>query len=424
MDLRIDMWISRLTTWGMALLMGAAACPGADLYTVAGTVINSETGAALQHAQVYIYRAGGPRPRSPFIAGNDGRFSFELPAGAYVLRAGTRTTVNNYGMRSADVSLGSAVIVGPDQDTHDLVFRWLPTAAIFGKVLDDSGEPVEGALVQLLYSRVTAGRRLTLTERWERTNDRGEYRFGSIRGGSYYVTVTGKPWYSVNDFGRPRAEPGQDRTGAFMPIYYPNTTDLSRASPLPVKPGEEARADFTLTPAAGANVTVTHSGPADLQGLISLNIPGVAANDSQQDQQFVYAGIAGRPAIPHQFLSVPPGHYVVRITGKSGDADFSGQAAVDVNGSDVAVEVPLRGAAKLSGHIELQNPAAYLPPQLGARLIPEGSAAAAAITLIGADGGFEFPSVPAGSYRISLIVPRGFFVARSEARVLNTAMGY
>ncbi|MGA2714112.1 MAG: carboxypeptidase regulatory-like domain-containing protein [Bryobacteraceae bacterium] len=419
MELRIDMSTSRLTTWSIVLLMGAAASAGADLYTVAGTVINSQTGAVLPHAQIFISRAGAPRPRSPFITGDNGRFSFELPQGAYVLRAGTRTTMNNYGMRGSDNSFGSAVIVGPDRDTSNLVFRWLPTAAIFGRVLDDSGEPVEGALVQLLFSHVTGGRRLTSTERWERTNDRGEYRFGSIRGGSYYVAVTGKPWYSVNNFARLPLGQEMDRPVAFIPVYYPNTADVSRVSPLPVKPGEEARADFTLTVAVGANVSVTHSVPADLQGLLSLKIAGVAGNDSLQDQQFVYAGVAGRPAIPGQFLGVPPGHYVVQITGKSGDADFSGQAAIDVNGSDVAVEVPLRAAARLTGHIELQNAAAYLPPQLGARLTPEGSAGAPAITLIGPDGGFEFPSVQSGSYRLGLIVPRGFFVARTEAKGVN-----
>jgi len=393
--------------------IAAAACYAADLYNVAGEVINAQTRAALPHAQVYIYKAGTAMPHSPFIAGDDGRFSFQLPEGAYVLRAGTRTTLHGYGMRNADNPFGSAVIVGPGQDTSNLTFRWFPPAAISGRVVDDSGEPVEGALVQLLLSHVAAGRRITATVRWDRTNDRGEYRFGSIPGGRYYLAVTGKPWYAINNFALPPG--GQEHPVAFTPVYYPNTSDAARAAPLLAKPGDEARADFALTPAAGANVSVTHTGPADLKGVLSLKIDGIAGNDSLQEQQTIAAGIAGRPQVPQQLFGVPPGHYVVQINGPSGETYYSGRAAIDVNGSDIAVEIPLRRTATLSGKVEFQNAGVKPLGPLRATLNPEGGAGAGAAAPVRPDGSFVFPSVQTGEYRVGINGANGFFVARSDA---------
>ena len=227
------------------LLAGVVSSSAADLYRVAGTVINTQTGAALRNAEVYVFGEGSSsKPVGKLAMSDDGRFSFDLPQGSYMLRAGTRTIAQVYGSRNPDIPLGSAVIVGPGHDTASLTFRWYPPSAIFGKVVDASGEPVENALVQLVRSSVNVGGRISVTVRLIRTNDLGEYRCGYIPGGArYYVAVTGKPWYALDS-------PFSSNEGhweAFTPIYYPNTTDVSRAAPLTLNAGEEVRADFTLT---------------------------------------------------------------------------------------------------------------------------------------------------------------------------------
>src|SRR5580698_2353413 len=155
-----------LALFVIAGLSGSAA----DLYRVAGTVVNAQTGSALPHAQVYLFTAGKATPVANQTTA-DGRFSFDLPQGTYTLRAGTSNNVQNYGSRNPDIPLGSAVIVGEGHDTGNLICRWYPTSAIFGTVVDESGEKVEGALVQLVRSSVIGGRRSAVTVRWERTND-------------------------------------------------------------------------------------------------------------------------------------------------------------------------------------------------------------------------------------------------------------
>ena len=398
------------------LLVAAVSLNAADLYRVAGTVINAQTGAALPHAEVYVYAPGASKPVAKLMT-DDGRFSFDLPQGSYALRGGTRTNAQSYGSRNPDEAFGSAVIVGAGHDTANLVFRWYPPSAIFGKVADGSGEAVESALVQLVRSSVVGGRRVTLTARWTRTDDLGEYRFGYIPAGArYYVAVTGKPWYAVNN---PIAG-NDERSEAFIPIYYPNTTDVSRAAPLILKPGEEVRADFTLTSTPGATVTIKHDAPAGTKGTISLMSDGIAGNEGFQEQVALTeipaaaAPAEGRPAaFDERFTGVPPGRYVVQVVGKNGTTDLGARKPIDVNGSDVTVELALRPFATVSGTVHFKNAGGKPPASMLETLVREGSGGTIGAA-VRADGSFVFPSVPMGTYRPAIRAAAGIFTSGIE----------
>jgi hypothetical protein len=391
------------------LFVGVASASAADLYRVAGTVTNTQTGAALRNAEVYVYGEGSSSKPVGKLMSNDGRFSFDLPQGSYALRAGTRTNAQIYGSRNPDIPLGSAVIVGPGHDTAHLTFRWYPPSAIFGKVVDASGEPVENALVQLVRSSVSAGRRISVTVRLIRTNDLGEYRFGYIPGGArYYVAVTGKPWYALDS-------PFSSNEGhweAFSPIYYPNTTDVSRAAPLTLKAGEEVRADFTLTATVGANVTVKYDAPKGTLGQINLVSEGVAGTEGFQEAVALREVPAGVDA-PERFTGVPPGRYVVQIAGKNGTIDLGARKRIDVNGSDVTVELSLHPFATVSGAVRFKNPGARPPSSMLETLVREGNTGTVGAA-VHPDGSFVFPSVPMGTYRPAIRAAAGIFTEKIE----------
>jgi hypothetical protein len=398
-----------------ASLLAAVTCKAADLYRVAGAVVNAQTGSALPHAEVYVLHTVNSPTVAKLTTGDDGRFSFDLPEGGYTLRAGTRTTGYLYGERNPDVQVGSAVIVGPGHDTANLIFRWYPTAAIFGRVLDDSGEPVEGALVQLVRSSITGGRRITNTARFERTNDLGEYRFGWIPGGArYYVAVTGKPWYAE----REGATHSADHLPAFIPAYYPNTADVAHAQPLLPMMGEEVRADFTLTSAIGATVSVKHDAPSGTQGTLSLMSEGIAGTDGFQETAALPelpAGFAGAEIFDPKFVGVPPGHYTVQVAVRNGSMDFAGRRTIDVNGSDITVEIAVHPFATVSGTVHFTNPGAKPPASMVETLVSEGNKGVIG-SQVRADGSFVFPSVPTGKYRPGIRGAPGLFTAGVEVR--------
>jgi hypothetical protein len=388
------------------LLAGILSLQAADLYHVAGTVIDVQTGSPMSRAQVYVYLPGKPVPRVPFITSADGHFTFDLPEGGYVLRAGTRTTSEIYGTRNPDNPIGSAVIVGAGHDTSNLVFHWFPPAAITGGILDDSGEPVEGALVQLLRSSVRNGHRTTTSARFERTNDIGEYRFGWIPGGArYYIAVTGKPWYGPSGLARESGE----HHAAYIPAYYPNTADPARAAPILLKPGEEARADFTLTPVSGATVSVKHDAPVGMNGLLSLRKEGVAGTTAFQEQQ----GLFVLPGQAQVLPGVPPGRYVVQVTATNGKLDLAGRTTIDVNATDVAVELTLHPQATVSGIIRFKNPDVKSRRSMVASLVNVGAVGTISAA-VRPDGSFVIPSVPAGKYRPALASAENFIPTAVE----------
>jgi hypothetical protein len=395
----------RLGICAIALGYAAANCAAAAVYRVAGVVINSQTGAVLPGAHVTVTVSRTTRVAGTQVTGNDGRFSFDLPEGTYHLAAGPRNWQVPLGMESGS-GFGTAVITGPGQDTSGLVFRWFAPSAISGRVLDEAGEPAEGARIQLLHSSVMGGRRSVSTFAWTHSDDRGEYRFGPLTAGNYFLAVTGQPWFSGRAYSAPdRSTP----TIAFMPTYYRGSLDLASAAPLAVRAGEEVHADFSMTTTPGTTVTVKHDAPRDFKGSIGLTIEGIGGSDGYQRQEALYAATGS-----HTFTGVPPGRYVVRIFGSSANTDFLGRQPVQVNASDVSVEVKLRQQPTVAGTVQLKNPGTRPRGSLMVTLIRE-DAPGRLSTAVRTDGGFGLPTVAAGRYRPTISGMDGYFAARVEA---------
>ncbi|MGC4055895.1 MAG: carboxypeptidase regulatory-like domain-containing protein [Paludibaculum sp.] len=166
----------------IVLLLLATACMGQDRpssYTIAGRVTDSVSGRPLTRIRVVL--APSERPTSEVssaFTAEDGNFRFEVRKGSYHLRAERNGLPGqSYGAESLFSGFGIAVIAGPGQDTANIAFAVHPPSAISGTVLDEAGEPVEDAIVQLMHVRTFAGRKSVYTLAWNRTNDLGEYRF-------------------------------------------------------------------------------------------------------------------------------------------------------------------------------------------------------------------------------------------------------
>ncbi len=186
---------------------------------------------------------------------------FDVQQGKYSLIAEAHYMQQSYGKRSPNSDFAAAVIAGPGLSTDHLVFRWFPPAAISGRVIDQFGEPVEAAHVGLLRMVVLNGRKRVYFYGSRYTNDRGEYYIGPFLPGSYYVTVAAAPWYAGSALAfAVSANRALASSPAYATMYYPNTHDPRAAAPLVIKPGQEARADFTLDKTRGVNLTIHSEG--------------------------------------------------------------------------------------------------------------------------------------------------------------------
>jgi hypothetical protein len=116
---------------------------------------------------------------------------------------------------------------------------------------------------------------------WARTNDLGEYRFGQPAGGTYYLVVSGEPWYTARS--QPLRAPGQqvestlsEPARSYAPVYFPNANDADGARPIELGPGADVSADFRLSTITGVNLHVHCPHPAGQSPLIALLTDGAA----------------------------------------------------------------------------------------------------------------------------------------------------
>src|ERR1017187_704291 len=163
-------------------LVPASRCQDAPVptYTIGGVVVNPGGGPA-KRVRVSIAPTEDRAREVAITTGEDGRYRFDgVRAGKYSLRADTLEGVQHIFGGIPGTGIGVAIVTGDGQRTEDLVFRLVPRAAIHGRIVDQSGDPVEQAAVQLFRSSIVAGRRRVHLYSYAYSDDRGEYRFAGL----------------------------------------------------------------------------------------------------------------------------------------------------------------------------------------------------------------------------------------------------
>jgi Carboxypeptidase regulatory-like domain len=146
---------------------------------------------------------------------------------------------------------GAAILtLSAAQEMPDLLFRLQKCAVISGRILDEDGDPVRNAIVVVMRRRSRHGLVTTNGLSSAQTNDLGEYRVFDLQPGQYCVRVTlgdmERMQMSVGD--QKNAESGAKAANNYVPTYYPNVVDVSRASVIELKSGDELSSiDIMLT---------------------------------------------------------------------------------------------------------------------------------------------------------------------------------
>ncbi len=394
----------RIAVLFAALTVAAAA----QTFPIAGVVVDALSRSPMNRVRILLTPSARPGEQRAIVTAADGKFYFDVPKGKFGIIAEYRGFRQPFGQSGPAIGFGVAIFTGPDQDASHLVFRWFAPGAISGKVIDDRGEPVEGALVQLIRVSVVTGRNRRGTVAWARTNDLGEYRFGQRAGGTYYLAVTGEPWYAARS--QPLRIPGQEAEGApseparsYAPDYYPNASDPNGAQPLEVAPGAEVTADFTLSTTSGVDLHIHCPQMAGQSALITLLSGGAAGVDAPQRQAWLFGN-------DQTIAGVLPGHYLVLVEGRNGNTS-SARKAIDVGASDVTVDLAMQPPPTVSGKVTFKDSEGRPRRPAYVRLIDESNGVALA-RAIDAAGAFSFDNVPPGRRRVQISGADGFFAAQ------------
>ena len=303
-------------------------------YVVSGTVVNSVTGEAIARALV---RANGQSSRSTF-SDSEGRFQFEgLPAGQIMLIAQKPGYSNE---QDATGLLLYPIEVGPETASQTL--KLSPLSAIFGRVIDAGGQPIEHIAVRLACQSLRDGRKTWESRGMTETDEDGHFRFPNLTPETYFVSVG-----PARETGR-ILPAGEKPTTGFPHLFYPGVAELASAAPIQLTAGQQYQADFSLSP-----VPVYH-----VSGLITGRRPdsivGLSVYSSAGDPLFLPVQLNSEQGT-FSLDSVPAGSYIVKATDSAAGQPWRAEQRLTVSGNLDNVHLALAPAISIPVVIRMQS---------------------------------------------------------------------
>lgn len=327
-----------------------------------GHVSNGITGEPVKKATIRLARqnaapSSANAPQMPqgytTMSQADGTFKIEnIEPGNYHL-SGERTGYLNteYGAKSVG-QRGTTITLRPAQQLTNISLALTPQGVINGKVVDQDGDPVNGAMVQLVVETWQRGKLRHMMQNGSSTNDLGEYRIANIRPGKYYLVVQ-RARFSPDS--QQSAEPGKPD---IRPVrtFYPEAASISAATPLDIKAGQELN---------GTNIRLLNAATYHIRGKVVGSIPEgtnerLNVNASARDDQepmFMFGGGAN-VAKDHTFdiPGIAPGSYTLTAFAIGGQMRTFGRQDVDVGQGDVNdVQVDIVPPSAVHGQVSIEG---------------------------------------------------------------------
>ncbi len=393
---------------------------------LAGRVANAQTGEPVKRATVRLMRRSGGQPqaggRVPVNQGYsstsdaEGNFRVEnVEPGDYSL-SGSRNGFleSQYGAKKP-MGPGTTLTLRPGQQMTDVALALTPQAVITGKVVDEDGDPVNGAAIQVLAQQWMRGKLGYMPRNGSNTNDLGEYRIANLGPGKYYLSVQKQPnGYSgpngpeVTTEGKPDIRP--------VRTFYPGALTLESATPIEVKPGQDLSGmDVRLHSAQTYHVRGKLAGAApDINGdRINLNL-------SSREDNFPMFGNRAAVSKDRSFdiPGVAPGSYNLNVFVMNGPVRVMASQPVEVGAADVNdLLVTMVPPGTITGQVRLEGTAPAGSPAVNLQSSHVGLTPAEPTQMffgggrnqVNADGTFTIQNISPGKYFVSVNPPPGTY---------------
>jgi hypothetical protein len=280
---------------------------------ISGKVVDARSGQPLVRCVVEINPIDNRGQSLSLETGEDGQFNFSgLRPGKYALSATKRGYLTQSYQQHERFS--TAIAVGPELDSENLLFNLMPQAIFYGAISDEAGEPIRKAQVRLYEDRDLDGIRSTQEVQTVITDDRGMYEIPNIVPANYFLSVSAQPWYAsaVNGPQPGTVNPALDV--AYPTIFYPDATDSDDAIPIPIRGGERVEANMTLNAqhAVHLQLPVARGEEAGTGVSIARNIFG-QMEPASMTLQTNNEGVM-------EISGVSPGRYEVTVTHSDGQS--------------------------------------------------------------------------------------------------------
>ena len=383
---------------------------------VAGAVVEAGSGSPIRKAYVSLSTAEDNPAEALAITDSSGRFAFaNVPPGRYQLhvqRDGYQQAW--YGAPTPNHAPG--VIALPSGETRqDFVLRMSQLGAISGVVLDQDGDPLDGAVVSLWMPWFQRGKPGFAQRGSTVTNDRGEYQITNVFPGRYLVMVngTGRQAIRIHPESLASVQPIDQRFEQQYGVqYFPATERLSGASLLTVAGKEIEGIDFHMVARSPTILRGSVVPSSEVSPDVFIQVAGIS-QDLPDRTQFGFGTGAGPPKYEFETGGVLPGEYLLVATVSVGGRPYRGVQRVVVNAEaenramlKLEPGIDLVGSFTIEGGSKEAEPLLVLTP---GDALPYNSTPPQAH--VKADGSFVIPGVVPGIWDIGVQpVPEGGYV--------------
>ncbi len=371
--------------------------PAGEPGAIDGRVVNAVTGEPLKKAAVVLFslspsRSGRPVQPRTVLSDAEGRFVFHGVAGGDY-----RVTASRPGFIDPQMGTYAPIVnLNPLQGFRSVVVKLEPLAVVAGKIVDEDGDPIRNATVQLARYRYFEGRRrLSPAGGSANTNDRGEYRIFDIMPGRYYLVAH---HHQVALWG--------GSSQGFGTSYYPGARQASQASTIEVAAGQELRSvDFRLPlePLYKLAVRTTPAGPR-------VNAAAIEIHPLDGEPMFrgFASSVSRRPDGTMEYDRLHAGRY--RVTARLQDetaAMLMGVQVVELPGA-AEVLLTLRPPSTVKGSVTMPA-GARAPIHVFLRSLhgPDGQSPNATVQ---PDSTFQIGGVPPGEYAVRMMTPPNLYL--------------
>jgi len=333
---------------------------------LSGVVVKAGSDTPLPRINIELQDSsgGGDAATLTTTTNEKGEFAFvNLASGRYRLAAsGAGYLRVEYGQAGLS---GSGIVfpLAPAQEKIDFRFALTPTAAISGRVVNASGEPLINADVVAFKESFSSGQRQLFAIRAVRSDDSGNYRLFWLPPGQYYIgaqpaegivtttilnNVAGTDSTSIFGVRRTTRDvtvslagtrPGQK--GASLLTYFPGTYEGQSALVIDAPAGADIRnVDFIVRRVDTYRVRGNVLGaPAGGNAQVQVRLLRSIQPPLQQ-----YSASTNATTGVFEFSGVIPGPYILFATGPGG---LSGRLNIEVGAADVDATVSLRSDLSL-----------------------------------------------------------------------------
>jgi protocatechuate 3,4-dioxygenase beta subunit len=393
---------------------GADAKLNTGTASIKGRVVAADTGRPLRRASIRVNAAELGGSGRAATTDPDGYYEIdELPAGRYtinVTRGGYLPM--QHGMRRFGET-GAPLQIGEGEAHERVDFVLARASSISGRVTDESGQPLAGAVLRAMQLQYFQGQRRPVPVGGLGTpsDETGQFRISGVPPGDVYVMATSREtWVDDKD---------PAITYGFSPSYYPGAATIGEAQRIRVGVAQDVSSiEFALVPARAAT----------LSGVV-LGLDGTPASSGsvmlQQEVRgptSISMSMAGNTRInpdgSWRLERILPGEYTIRATSPGPDGrSQNATMPIVASGTDVeGIVIAADPGAFVSGTVQSED---GTPLPAGTRRVnvappaggPMGTIPLGAMDgVIGEDGAFSRPA-PSGRVTINVMpMPPGWAI--------------